>query len=159
MKSVFFEEGSSESLNLFENKLHVTAVAVDPRYKVSVFPDDVKCLAKRWILSGIKQELKFRKKDDYIEMIASDQPTKASSSTCSSSPTMAYSSRSHSHFQSDIAKTFLSFCACEQNEEASPSKRKKTNNRPTDDQLNTEIDMLIAEKNLKKLAKEEEELL
>ena len=52
-----FFEGSSESLHVFENKLHVTTTAIDPKYKVSVFPHEVKYQVKRWIVSGRKEEL------------------------------------------------------------------------------------------------------
>ena len=148
LKSVFSKVQGSH-LICSKNKLYVTTTAVDPRYKVFVFPDDIKCLTKQWIFSGTTQELEFQKKDGYDGIIATGQPTEASSTTCScsSSPAIAYNSTNCSHFQSDIAKTFSSFCTyVKNNKEASPSKRKKTNNIPTDDQLNMEVNMLVAEK-------------
>ena len=41
----FFNEASG-SVAVFINKLFVTTTAVDPRYKVSVFPGDIECFPK-----------------------------------------------------------------------------------------------------------------
>ena len=46
-KTIKSFNGKDYFQKIIKNKLYVTTTDIDPQYKVSVFPNDVKCLAKR----------------------------------------------------------------------------------------------------------------
>ena len=47
--------------NALMGKVHVLSTPVDPRYKLSLFPDEQKYLSKSWILPEKKDQIKSQK--------------------------------------------------------------------------------------------------
>nr|XP_012563453.1 unnamed protein product [Hydra vulgaris] len=92
--------------NVLMSKVHVLSTAVDPRYKLSLFSDEQKHLAKIWLLSEIKDQINEQKDINMNNMSELDS---SSSDSFNSSPTNngCKPSTSASNLRMTIAKHFL----------------------------------------------------
>jgi len=113
--------------NVLMSKVHVLSTAVDPRYKLSLFPDEQKHLAKSWLLSEIKDQINEQKETNMNNMSESNSSSSYSFNSspsnkgCQPSTSALYAS----NLRMTVAKIFLDCYEPEEERKSNPKREKQ----------------------------------
>ena len=153
-----------KELNIFESRQHIISCAIDPRYKLSLFPNELKYKASDWLLAETKEiAFKVKSKNDYDNESCEPGTDTDSDDKCPISQQIKPSPASTSSSSaSDFLRLYL--IENEAEEEGLHSKKKKRKlsgvdrKQEIENNIKKEIDVYSGGKTLSKLSNEDDVL-